>query len=78
MKSVKVYGTVSCVYCRMAKEFFKENKIEYTEKDVYLDEEARNEMVKKTGQSGVPVIEIGSEVIIGFDKGKIKELLEIR
>jgi len=59
----------------MAKDFFRENKVEYTEKDVYLDEKARNEMVKMTGQSGVPVIKIGDEVIIGFDKATIKELL---
>lgn len=75
MKPVKVYGTISCVYCRMAKEFFKDNKIEYTEKDVSTDEDARNEMIKITGQSGVPVIDIGGEIIIGFDKEKIKELL---
>jgi len=77
MKSVIVYGTTSCVYCRMAKEFFKDNKIEYTEKDVYLDESARNEMIKMTGQSGVPVIKIGDEIIIGFDKETIKKLLGI-
>lgn len=77
MKNVVVYSTEACVYCRMAKDFFMENKIDFTEKDVYMDEEARNEMVKMTGQSGVPVIVIDDEVIIGFDKGKIKELLGI-
>lgn len=75
MKSVTIYSTNSCMYCRMAKDFFRENKVEYTEKDVYMDEEARNEMVKMTGQSGVPVIKIGDEIIIGFDKSAIKELL---
>jgi glutaredoxin 3 len=75
MKPVTIYGTQSCVFCRMAKDFFKENNVQYTEKDVHLDEAARNEMMKKTNQSGVPVIEIGDEIVIGFDKGKIKELL---
>lgn len=77
MKNVIVYGTVSCVYCRMVKDFFKDNKIEYTEKDIYQDENAKNEMVKMTGQAGVPVIKIGEDVVIGFDKKKLKELLGI-
>ncbi|HBM45716.1 MAG: Glutaredoxin [Parcubacteria group bacterium GW2011_GWF2_38_76] len=75
MKSVIIYSTNSCMYCRMAKDFFKDNKVEYTEKDVYMDENARNEMIKMTGQSGVPVIKIGEEIVIGFDKATIKELL---
>ncbi len=75
MKNVIVYGTEACVYCKMVKDFFRENKIEYTEKDVYMDEEARGEMTKLTGQSGVPVVVIGDSVVIGFDKPKIKELL---
>jgi glutaredoxin len=61
----------------MAKDFFRENKVEYTEKDVYADEDARNEMIKMTGQSGVPVIKVGDEIIIGFDKASIKQLLGI-
>lgn len=75
MKSVVIYSTNACMYCRMAKDFFRENKVEYTEKDVYMDEVARNEMIKMTGQSGVPVIKIGEEIVIGFDKATIKELL---
>lgn len=77
MKSVIIYSTNSCMYCRMAKDFFRENKVEYTEKDVYMDEEARNEMIKMTGQSGVPVIKIGDEIVIGFDKASLKQLLGI-
>lgn len=77
MKNVIVYGTVSCVYCRLVKEFFRDNNIEYIEKDVYQDEDAKNEMVKMTGQTGVPVIKIGEDAVIGFDKKKIKELLGI-
>lgn len=78
MKPVTVYGTTSCVYCRMVKEFFMENKVQFTEKDVYQDEAAKNEMVKKSGQTGVPVIDIGGKIVIGFDKGQIKSLLGLK
>jgi len=78
MKPVTVYGTSSCVYCRMVKEFLKENKIEFGEKDVFSDEVARAEMVKMSGQSGVPVIKIGEELVIGFNKPIIKELLGLK
>jgi len=60
----------------MAKDYFKENNIEYTEFDVAADAEKRAHMMEKTGQMGVPVIEIGDEVIIGFNEDKIKELLK--
>ena len=80
MKKVIIYSTPACGYCGIAKDFFLENKIEYTEYDVAADEERRNEMVEKTGQMGVPVIMIGeegeeSEVITGFDKNRISQLL---
>jgi glutaredoxin-like YruB-family protein len=82
-KKVTIYSTPTCGYCRMAKEYFTENKVEYVEHDVAADEEQRDEMIKLTGQMGVPVIKIegeGSEpeVIIGFNKPKIAELLGIK
>lgn len=77
MKEVKIYSTPSCHFCHMAKDFFKENNVEYTEFNVAEDAEKRSEMMEKTGQMGVPVIEIGDELIIGFNESKIKELLEI-
>ena len=77
MKTVTIYTTPTCGYCKMAKEFFKENNIEYTEKDVTIDEEAREVMIQKSGQMGVPVIVIGEELAVGFDKDKISELLEL-
>lgn len=77
MPSVTIYTTPSCVYCKMAKEFFKENNIKYTELNVAEDDEAREEMVEKTGQLGVPVIMVGDQVIIGFDEDKISEVLSI-
>lgn len=74
---IKVYSTPYCVYCKMAKEFLKENNVQYQEIDVFKDEGARNEMVKVSGQMGVPVIDINGEVIIGFDRDKIKNLLHL-
>ena len=59
----------------MAKEFFKENDIEYSEHDVTEDDKAREEMVQKSGQMGVPVIMVDDEVLVGFDKDKLSEVL---
>ena len=75
--SVTIYSTPVCHFCQAAKEFFKENKIEYTEHDVATDSEKREEMIEMTGQMGVPVIQIGDDVIIGFDEEKVKELLKM-
>lgn len=70
-KSVTIYSTPTCHFCQLAKAFFAENNISYTEHDVAADLEKRQEMVDKSGQMGVPVIFIGDEMIIGFDKEKI-------
>lgn len=59
----------------MAKEFFDENNVKYDNIDVTQDEAARNEMVEKSGQMGVPVIEIDGETIVGFNKEKLEEML---
>jgi glutaredoxin 3 len=74
-KSVIIYSTPVCHYCHMAKDFFAENNIAYTEHDVAGDLAARKEMVDMTGQMGVPVIRIGDDVVVGFDEEKVKELL---
>ena len=63
------------MYCKMAKEYFEENGVEYTDHDVAVDEVARKEMMDKTGQMGVPVIDIDGEAVIGFDREKLAELL---
>ena len=78
MLKVKIYTTPSCVYCRMAKEFFKEHKIEYEEKDVAADAAAREEMFSKSGQMGVPVIDIDGKFIVGFDEPRLREVLGIK
>ena len=75
MKNVTIYSTPSCHFCHMAKEFFKEKNITYAEYDVAGDVEKRKEMIEKSGQMGVPVIFIGEEMIIGYDKPKIVQLL---
>ena len=77
MKNVTIYSTPTCVYCNSAKDFFKENNVEYTEYNVAEDTEKRSEMVEKSGQMGVPVIMIEDEIIVGFDKDKISSLLEL-
>lgn len=74
-KDIKIYSTPTCHFCHMAKDFFSENNIAYTEFDVAADAEKRAEMMEKTGQMGVPVIEVGDEVVIGFNEAKIKELI---
>ena len=75
---VKIYTTPSCVYCKMAKEFFKTNGVQYEEYDVAVDEKARNEMIEKSHQLGVPVIEIDGEIFVGFDKNALAEALNIK
>lgn len=77
MAKVTVYSTQSCPWCVKAKEFLKQNKIKFEDKDVSENDKARDEMVKKSGQMGVPVIDIDGEIIIGFDVERIKEALKI-
>ena len=74
--SVKIYSTPSCGYCRLAKEFFKGQSIPYTEYDVSRDQTKAREMVSKSGQMGVPVIDIDGTVIVGFDQGAIHRALK--
>lgn len=77
MANVTIYTTPTCVYCKMTKEFFKEHNVQYTEKDVAGDAAAREEMIQKSGQMGVPVIDIDGELVVGFDKERLSELLKI-
>lgn len=78
MKNVTMYSTPTCPYCKLVKEFFAKNNISYSEKDISTDEKSRNEMVQKSGQLGVPVIDIEGEIIVGFDEIKIAQALEIK
>ncbi len=72
---VIIYSTPTCHFCHAAKEFMDANSIAYEDNDVASDADKRAEMVEKTGQMGVPVIVIGEEIMVGFDEGKMKELL---
>ena len=76
-KKVTIYTTPTCVYCKSAKEFFQENGIKYEEKNVATDQEAQQVMVQKSGQMAVPVIDVGGEMVVGFDKDKLSELLVV-
>ena len=78
MVKVKVYSTPVCPYCVALKEFLKEHNIEFEEVDVSQDEAAQKEMVEKSGQMGVPVVEIDGEIIVGFDREKIIKLLKLK
>ena len=75
---VEIYSTASCHFCHMAKEFFKEKGVAYTDYNVGTDPEKRQEMVEMTGQLGVPVIVVDQkDVVIGFDQKALSKLLEI-
>lgn len=78
MKNVTIYSTPTCVYCKMAKEFFLSNDIQYKEYDVAADEKAREEMVQKSHQLGVPVIDIDGEIFVGFNKSELTKALGIK
>jgi glutaredoxin 3 len=77
MAKVIVYSTQTCPWCHKAKDFLKEKKIKFEDKDVSADEKARNEMVEKSGQMGVPVLDIDGTIIVGFDQEGIKKALKI-
>ena len=71
-KKVTVYSTQECPYCIRAKQFLKDNNIEFENIDVSTNHEKAEEMIKASGQMGVPVLDINGELIIGFDKETIK------
>ena len=77
MANVTIYSTPTCPFCQMAKEFFKEHNIEYTDIDISKDEEKQKEMIEKSKQMGVPVIEIDGEIVVGFEKKQLAKLLKI-
>jgi glutaredoxin 3 len=75
MSKITIYSTPTCTYCQLAKQFFGENNVEFEDVDVSVDNEKLQEMVEMSGQMGVPVIKIDEQVVVGFDEGKIKEML---
>tara|TARA_Y100000310_G_C20630414_1_gene788335 strand:+ start:841 stop:1074 length:234 start_codon:yes stop_codon:yes gene_type:complete len=76
--SVTVYGTESCPWCAKTREFLKSKKVKFKDINVGEDQKAAKEMIKKSGQQGVPVIDANGTIIIGFDETKIKKALKIK
>jgi len=73
---ITIYSTPTCPFCKQAKAFFDEQGVKYTDIDVMHDQEKAQEMIQKSGQMGVPVIDIDGEIIVGFDEKKLKEIIE--
>ncbi len=74
--SVKVYSTPSCPWCTVAKKYLSSKNINFEDVDVSKSNEAASEMVKKSGQRGVPVIDIDGSIIVGFNQAKIDRLIK--
>lgn len=74
---IKVYSTPSCIYCVKVKDYFKKLNIKFTDYDVSKNQKHAQEMVRKSGQMGVPVISMGNQIIVGFDKAKIDKILNL-
>ncbi|MEX2017290.1 MAG: glutaredoxin domain-containing protein [Candidatus Pacearchaeota archaeon] len=78
MPKVKIYSTSTCPWCHQTKEFLRSHKVPFTNLDVGKNTKAAHEMFKKTRQMAVPVIEIGEEIIIGYDEDALKKALKIK
>ncbi|MCB0102668.1 MAG: NrdH-redoxin [Anaerolineales bacterium] len=75
---VVVFSTPTCSFCTMAKSYFREKGIKFTDIDVSRDQAAARDMVRRSGQMGVPVIDIGGKIIVGFNRPQINSLLGIK
>ena len=73
---VLVYTTPNCPYCRMVKDFLRKRKIPFRELDVTKNKSWANEMIRKSGQTGVPVTDINGKIVLGFDRAKLEKLLK--
>lgn len=76
-KAITIYSTPTCHFCQLTKEFLKSHEIPFTDYDVAADLEKRQEMIEKSGQMGVPVIFIGDEMMIGFDRERLAKLIGV-
>ena len=74
-KNITIYSTPSCTYCHMAKDYLTEKGIAFTDYNVGADLERRKEMIDKSGQMGVPVIDIDGDIMVGFDKSELEDKL---
>ncbi len=78
MPKVKFYSTPTCPWCGRIRVFFKVHKISFTNIDISIDQKAAREMIKKSGQMAVPVVEVGKEIIVGYDEDALKKALKIK
>lgn len=78
MAKVTIYTTPTCAYCKMTKVFFKEHDIAYEERDVASDHAAAKEALEKSGQMAVPIVDVDGTIVVGFDKARLGQLLEIK
>ena len=78
IKKITIYSTPTCVYCKMTKEFLQKNHIPYEELNVAEDEKAPQEMVQKSNQLGVPVIDIDGEIFVGFNRAELEKALGLK
>jgi len=74
-KKIRIYSTPTCPYCIRAKQYLKDNNIAFEDIDVSSNEQAGEEMIEKSGQMGVPVLDIDGQIIVGFDKARIARIL---
>ena len=77
-KEVKVYSTPTCPYCKIVKKFLEDNSISYRDLNVAEDKAALDDIIKRSGQMGVPVIDIDGDLVIGFNQVKLKEKLKLK
>ena len=78
MKNITIYSTPTCHYCHLAKDFLNANKVKFTDYNVATDLEKRREMIDKTGQMGVPVIDVDGEIMVGFEESRLAQLVGIK
>ena len=78
MKNVTIYSTPTCHFCHLEKDYLNSHGIKFTEHNVATDLEKRKEMIDKTGQMGVPVIDVDGKIIVGFEEGRLAQLLDIK
>lgn len=75
--NVKIYTTPVCAYCKMAKEFFKNHSIKFEERNIATDGEARDEMIEKSHQLGVPVIDVNGQIFVGFNRRELEKVIKV-
>ena len=73
--AITMYSTPTCTYCRKAKQWFQENRIRFTEYDISRDPRRADEMMRKSGQMGVPVIDVNGRIIVGFNQPEVERAL---